>query len=158
MSSHFRLGRLLRVRAEEERTAKAAWASSTANARAAAAANADAARALQRARHEAAGSRSGAVPGFALGAAPVEETVFAAMGAEITRTGAAAESAAEAAAGARLHFDEARGRVLALERLEQRWRREQRRTRRRREARALDETLAATAAREHRLGGGTERR
>jgi len=149
VSGRFRLGRLLRVRAEEERSAKLAWAVEVAGARAAADQRARAEGALESARREAAGTRSGEVPGYALGAAPLEETVFAAMGDEITRTAARADAAAEAAAGARARYDEARGRVLALERLQQRWSRDQRRARRRREARALDETLATTATRQH---------
>lgn len=164
MSERFRLGRLLRVRAEEERSAKLAWAVEVAGARAAADVQARAEGALESARREAARTRAGEVPGRSLGAAPLEETVFAAMGDEIARTAARAEAAAEAADGARARYDEARGRVLALERLQQRWSKEQRRTRRRREARALDETLATITARKDAAtaqdspAGGAERR
>ncbi|MEO0662540.1 MAG: hypothetical protein AAFZ87_13470, partial [Planctomycetota bacterium] len=62
---------------------------------------------------------------------------------------AAAETSAEAlqAEGiARAEHDDARAAVHALERLEERWRKERAARRRRREARDLDETLAARAA------------
>jgi len=154
---HFRLDRLLRVRAEEERSAKLAWATTVTEARRASAATEAAQGALVAARHEAAATRAAGVPGRALGAAPLEETVFAAMGGEVERATAAARTAEASASAARERFDEARRRVLALERLQQRWSKERRRDRRRREARALDETLAAIAARDRRLADEAER-
>lgn len=157
--SGFRLQRVLRLREEDERLAKVAWAEAVRASRDAAARVEEAReahRAGVRAQEELqaglanGGPRSGALMvQLERGADAVD-----ALAVRIQELETARLEAANHAALARAEFDAARSRAQALARLEEKWVKEQRLLARRRGERQLDDVLAARRIAEQNAANG----
>lgn len=148
----FRLARLLRLRENQERVAREAWAAAQRETLRAAAARVAARETLERASDEIASAHDGS---DARSGASMQGTL-AAYGAldhlrERSQDAVAAETeAAQHADEVRVPYDERRREVEALKRLETRWKEAERKARLRREYRATEAFLVARDHRTHR--------